>query len=381
MAISPRKFEPARDGSFDPQWLIDAVTSGGRADHALAEKLRACTRYLGAAHLMVFFVSPENANQPGAAWQFDRMECIDHADFGAVHLSMLHDGRVGSIEFRDHIGPNKEKVRERAGARPQSDAEAALLQEALQVGYSDAGAFREFILNHPEIIDLSVAIDESLLHYLAIEAEIAAVRVLLECGANVNRRSRDGDAILNDVMWGCTAEMVRVLVEAGAAVNYQAPLYGTPLHLARPPDLAAKIDLLVNAGADIYAETKVWETPLHAMVINGYEEGVRALLRHGADPNHRAGDGSTAIQSLGRQTTLEVVEVLAAAGADLATCGEHCGTALHSAAFHGKEDVVRYLLLAGLDPHFRTARGENAMDKARRSGHPRIAELLENWRR
>ncbi len=375
MAVPSKKFEPAPDGTFDPAWLIDALTVGGRAEHPLVEKLRACTRYLGADYLMVFFVSPENANQPGAEWQFDRYETLEHAEYGLIYFAMLQDGRIGAVKFLDQVSPD---ARQRAGARPQTDVEIALLQEALKLGYADAEAMGKFLGAHPEIVELPVSMDESLLHYLAIEDEAEAVRVLLQCGANVNRLSRDGDAILNDTMHA-SIDTVRQLVEAGADVNYRTRCYGAPLHVVAPPDIETKIDLLLDAGADIYAENNSWETPLNAMVFNGHEDGVRTLLRRGADPNHQSGDGSTAILAFGPETRLKIVEMLAGAGADLKFGGDGCGTVLHSAAYYGKEDVVRYLLRAGLDPHVRRARGENAIDQARRGGHPQIAELLENW--
>lgn len=49
------------------------------------------------------FVDSSNANAPGADWQFDENIVLEKKGKGDIVLDLLKDGRVGGIEFLDHI--------------------------------------------------------------------------------------------------------------------------------------------------------------------------------------------------------------------------------------------------------------------------------------
>jgi hypothetical protein len=44
-------------------------------------------------------VSPENANKPGAEWQFERSIVLEDPKEGELVLDILKGNRVGGIEF------------------------------------------------------------------------------------------------------------------------------------------------------------------------------------------------------------------------------------------------------------------------------------------
>ena len=62
---------------------------------------------------------------------------------------------------------------------------------------------------------------------------------------------------------------------------------------------------------------------------------------------------------------------------DAAMRGASAGVLLRLASGYGNRAVVEALLARGADPSIRTRHGSNAIDIARKRGHPKIAELLE----
>jgi hypothetical protein len=49
------------------------------------------------------FIESENANQPGADWQFDTNLVLEETEYGLVVLDLLKNKRIGGIEFVDEI--------------------------------------------------------------------------------------------------------------------------------------------------------------------------------------------------------------------------------------------------------------------------------------
>ena len=87
--------------SFDPSRLVELARQQHPDQPWLAESLRHCNRCLVESPSLVRFVTADNANQPGAEWQFrETLELVDPED-GRLLLDILIDGRVGAIEYYD----------------------------------------------------------------------------------------------------------------------------------------------------------------------------------------------------------------------------------------------------------------------------------------
>jgi hypothetical protein len=87
--------------AYDPAWLVALARAQHPGKPWLAEALARCTQARGAGTVYVRFVSHRNANQPGAAWQFERsVELVDR-DAGVVLVDVLQDGRIGGVELVD----------------------------------------------------------------------------------------------------------------------------------------------------------------------------------------------------------------------------------------------------------------------------------------
>ena len=88
---------------YDPSWLVAQARAQFPEQPELAEAFSRCVLARGAGGPYVDFVDPKNANQPGAAWQFDRNVTLEDTEFGDVIVDVLKDGRIGSIELLDML--------------------------------------------------------------------------------------------------------------------------------------------------------------------------------------------------------------------------------------------------------------------------------------
>lgn len=88
---------------YDPRWLVELARQQHPHLPWLAEALASCTRASQESDAYVHFVDPSNANEPGAAWQFDTTLRLTDAVHGELILDILQGHRVGGIEFYDRL--------------------------------------------------------------------------------------------------------------------------------------------------------------------------------------------------------------------------------------------------------------------------------------
>ena len=131
----------------------------------------------------------------------------------------------------------------------------------------------------------AVAPDDKELLDATKRGDVAAVRSLLQEGADPNASQGDGLSALHLAAQAGNLDIVKVLIGAGAEVEAKTRIGDyTPLHLASWGAHASAVSALIEAGADPGAvSTTSGVTPLHlaAKATNG-ESTVRALLEHGA---------------------------------------------------------------------------------------------------
>ena len=156
--------------------------------------------------------------------------------------------------------------------------------------------------------------------------DVAAVRTLLEEGADPNVAQGDGLSALHLAAQKGNLEVVELLLGAGAKVEAKTQIGEyRPLHLASEGAHAAVVRALLEAGADPGAvTTTTGATPLHlaAKTVNG-EGAVRELLEHGAPVNaEEAAAGQTALMFAASYGRVAAVRELLSHGADPAISTE-----------------------------------------------------------
>jgi ankyrin repeat protein len=133
---------------------------------------------------------------------------------------------------------------------------------------------------------------------LAMAGQVERLRALLEADPQaVGRLTPDGWTPLHGAVFFAQPAAVRLLLDHGADVNAVSTNSSAnrPLHAA----LAGRLDrdvvaLLLQRGADVNARQHGGYVALHEAAMNGNGEMAALLLKHGADPAVASDDGKTA---------------------------------------------------------------------------------------
>jgi ankyrin repeat protein len=224
-------------------------------------------------------------------------------------------------------------VREVQGGNTRSEDEARAIR-ALQAARSgDVAALRAHLDVRPDLIDARVGTGfekATALHLAALRNQHAAVRLLIERGADLDRRDFPDNA--------------------------------APLHLAAVHGDLETISLLVEAGADVDGRGDDYGIGVlgWATCFRQIREDVAAyLLSHGAQLNLWAaialGRADDVRAMIAREPSLLEARM---------TRNHHRRTPLHHAAARNRAGIVRLLLMLGADPNATDAAGATALTTA-----------------
>jgi ankyrin repeat protein len=153
----------------------------------------------------------------------------------------------------------------------------------------------------------------------AMKGDRAAVRALLQQGADVNAAQGDGMSALHWAADRGDADLTAMLVYAGANPGAVTRIgQYTPLHLASRAGSEAAVAALLEAGAKVDAVTSPsGATPLHMAASAGVPAVVTALLDAKANVNARESEwGQTPLIFAASLNRVEAIAVLLARGAD-----------------------------------------------------------------
>ena len=175
-------------------------------------------------------------------------------------------------------------------------------------------------------------VGESPLH---IARSHAVVEALLDEGANIEARNRNGGtSLMMLARYGDAGdpEAVSTLIARGVRHDARDADGLTALHHAARGELVAAASMLVEAGADLEAVDGDGLTPLNSAAGHGTADMVGAFLSWGAALESRAEVGWTPRIHAAAHGTVENVEVLLNAGADIESRDNEGRTALMTAA-------------------------------------------------
>ncbi|NXF09775.1 ANKK1 protein, partial [Smithornis capensis] len=186
-----------------------------------------------------------------------------------------------------------------------------------------------------------------LLHLMVIQGNVAKVKFLLSCRADVNSQLLCGYTPLAMAVQKRLPEICSLLMEHGADPNTADEDGWAPLHFAAQNGDDRMVRLLLDHQARVNAQEHDGWTPLHLAAQNNFENVARVLLSRQADPNTQEGDGKTALHVAACFGHVGLVKLLASQGADLEKKQKNHRTPLHVAVERGKFRVVHYLLKNG----------------------------------
>jgi len=115
----------------------------------------------------------------------------------------------------------------------------------------------------------------------------AAIRNLMQQGADVGIRERDGGTVLMCAVREKDLGLVGLVIKAGASVTDSDDRGWTALHFAAQEGVVEIAEELIRRGAMVDAKDNSGRTPLFVAMMNskGIGSMIQTLMANGANPN------------------------------------------------------------------------------------------------
>lgn len=215
------------------------------------------------------------------------------------------------------------------------------------------------------------------LMYAVLRGDAELVQALLDKGARLDLKNKDGDTALS-LAGKEGLEYITQLLEnpAGRNAKANADPERTPLLKAVRKGRLDKVKALIDRGADVNLRTPSGSTPLMYAADRGKPDIVRFLLKRGADVNAKNGTNNTALIFASIKGNIEAAKELLKYKADVNVKNLSKGDALIFAVLNKKPEMVRVLLKAGARVGEKYDEGKTALIMAAEEGSTDIVKLL-----
>lgn len=217
------------------------------------------------------------------------------------------------------------------------------------------------------------------LHYAAMAGRLEDVLTLLQAGADIEARDRDGNTPLHEAARCNSTQAALMLLQHGAQIHACNDEGSTPLHLAAYYGSVDVARALLQQGATVKPVKEGTSSPLIDAIIaeRPNAELVKLLMAAGADVHETHNEmGMGTLHLAVRNNRMDIIPLLLDAGVDVATRDAYQQTALHEAAECGHAEIVQYLLKAGLGVNDKNYIGETPLHLAAAEDAEACMELL-----
>jgi len=210
----------------------------------------------------------------------------------------------------------------------------------------------------------------------------SVVRRLVEAGAQINDSNVFGITPLMFVAALGSAELVEYLLKNGGDPRLANKDGLSAIHMAASSTGESYVDVLknsINMSAKIRGAEATLYKGMQAFA-DGFSENnclvrpkvIKLLLEYGADIDAETTSGVTPLMMAIAASNTEIAEMLIL-HANINAGDE---TALMTAVWHNRIDIVKLLIEKGADVNHKKTTGENALEWAVFNGHDEIAKLL-----
>ncbi|NYZ60158.1 ankyrin repeat domain-containing protein [Candidatus Micrarchaeota archaeon] len=136
--------------------------------------------------------------------------------------------------------------------------------------------------------DQALELSNELLRIASIAGPKETMERLLEAGADVNAKNKDGETVLMFAAALGRQEVAEMLITAGADLNLCDKNGVAPLMRAAGANFIGMARLLISHGADANASDRFGETTIFRPAMLGFREIVEALIAAGAKVDDKA---------------------------------------------------------------------------------------------
>jgi ankyrin repeat protein len=227
------------------------------------------------------------------------------------------------------------------------------------------------------LISTSHAADEKVTIWQAAETgDVETVKKHLAAGVAADAPDPEKKCTpLTYASYSGHAEVVKVLLDAGAQVNKRSPAGHPHLCFAAQNGHVDTVKLLLARGADIEAFNTDYFRPLGMAAFNGHHEVIKVLLAAGAKVNGTNQPGSTALMAAAEKGDVKAMEILLTARADTEISNDYGVTAAFYAAMGNHLDALKLLAKHGGNVKFNNG-DASTIGAAASRGHTAVTLYL-----
>lgn len=231
--------------------------------------------------------------------------------------------------------------------------------------------------------------DETILMFASWKNKIKSVKLLLNKGAGIKKRTGSGDTILHIALSNSSFEIVEELLsddnkelfDITEIIEKKNLINVTPLMIAAEKGFSDLVKLLIDRGASLNCRNLSGRTPLMSAAFNGHLDVVKVLVDAGAELESRDFLDNTpllcAADMVFGKGNKEVVEYLLEKGANANAYNNQYHNTLMWAAKKGYPDIAHTLIEKGVDITIRTTQGWTARKYAIEWDNIEVVEVID----
>ena len=285
------------------------------------------------------------------------------------------------------------------------------MKELIQsIRANDIITVRRLLDQSPEQVKESNEYGTTPLHEAAEKGNMEIVKLILDCGAEVDAKDKYLHTPLFKAVWFRHLEVVALLLKNGADIQIRDQNEHSLLHWVAFNGDQSMANLLVQYGIEIEVGNKEGKTPVDYAIRRGHHEVIEFLeieyqkrrkmrIRTSLKSN-TLGDAidnqdleevkahlkltetekvdSLLLHRAAAVGNRDIIQLLLDNGAEVNTMSKYGITALHIAAQHGRKEVVRILLDHGAKV-ITDFEGLTPCQWAQKGGHPSLAKRIQRY--